>query len=89
MPKNEKELQNQTQIEPNRNVPIIYTNFITANFSPFDFELMLGVHNGASNNILPVANVKMSPQFMKEMVKVLKENIELYEKTYGSGKPVN
>jgi hypothetical protein len=89
--KNEPQIENQ--IAP---LPEIYTNAALTNFSPYEFELTLGLRSANYDGVRPLANVRMSPQFAKEFAEVLLENVKIYEEHYGeiivaeeSGKKVN
>jgi len=39
----------------------------------------LGLGSSNYEGVKPAVNVRMSPQFAKELVKVLQENVDLYE----------
>ena len=64
-------------------IPELYTNSAMVNFSPFEFEITLGLASSTYQGIRPVVNVRMSPQFAKELARILAENIAAYEGNFG------
>ena len=77
MTKNENE--NNLNIE----IPEVYSNEVMINTSPFEFEITLGLSSSNYQGVKPVANLRMSPQFAKEIAKVLVEKINVYQDSYG------
>jgi len=64
-------------------IPELYTNSAMVNFSPFEFEMTLGLASSTYQGIRPVVNVRMSPQVAKELVRILSENVAVYEGNFG------
>ena len=52
---------------------------IVETHTPYEFEITLGPGSSNYEGVKPAVNVRMSPQFAKEFVKVLQENVDLYE----------
>ena len=78
MAKNETEQQQAIQL------PEIYTNTAMVNFNPYEFEVTIGLGSANYEGVKPVVNVRMSPQFAKEMAKILAENVARYEEMVGA-----
>jgi len=57
----------------------VYSNTALVNFSPYEFEITLGLGSSNYDGVKPAVNVRMSPQFAKEFANVLQENVDLYE----------
>ena len=64
-------------------IPEIYTNAALSNFSPYEFELTLGLGSSNYEGVRPIANVRMSPQFAKEFARLLQENVRMFEESFG------
>ena len=64
-------------------IPELYTNSAMINFSPFEFEMTLGLGSSTYQGVRPVVNVRMSPQFAKELARILSENVAAYENNFG------
>ena len=64
-------------------IPELYTNSAMVNFSPFEFEMTLGLGSSTYQGVRPVVNVRMSPQFAKELARILTENIAAFENNFG------
>ena len=64
-------------------IPELYTNSAMINFSPYEFEMTLGLGSSTYQGIRPVVNVRMSPQFAKELARILSENVGVYENNFG------
>ena len=72
------------QIIPNGiQVPEAYANTAKVNFSPYEFEITMGLGSANYEGIRPVVNIRVSPQFTKELAKILTENVALYEEHVG------
>lgn len=63
-------------------VPIIYTNAANVELSLYDFKIILGVGN--PEGLTPAAQVHMSPQHFKVLVKIMAENLRNYEELFGT-----
>ncbi len=64
-------------------IPELYTNSAMINFSPYEFEMTLGLGSSTYQGVRPVVNVRMSPQFAKELARILSENVAAYETNIG------
>jgi len=60
-------------------IPEIYTNIAQVNFNPFEVELTCGLASANYEGVKPVVNIRMSPQFAKELSAILAENVKKYE----------
>jgi len=58
-----------------------YANSILIQTGPYDFVFNFGQQIG--NTLKVNSRIAMSPQHSKSFLKILKENIEQYEKTFG------
>lgn len=75
--------KNEPQKVLDQPLPEIYTNAALTNFSPYEFELTLGLRSANYEGVRPLANLRMSPQFAKEFAEILLENVQIYEKNFG------
>ena len=75
----DKQLSNTPTIQ----IPEVYSNAAIANISPYEFEITLGLGSSNYEGVRPVVNLRMSPQFAKEFVRILSENVALYEEHFG------
>ena len=64
-------------------IPELYTNSAMVNFSPYEFEVTLGLGSSTYQGVRPVVNMRMSPQFAKELARILTENVAAYENNFG------
>lgn len=76
-------------MEESKKVEKQYANALTVANSLFDFTLSFKEETFTDGNpekkeISEVAMIKISPQLAKALVKLLKNNIESYEKLYGA-----
>ena len=71
--------ENNPQQQTNVQIPEIYANTAISNFSPYEFELTLGLASSNYEGVRPVVNVRISPQFAKELARILTNNVALYE----------
>jgi hypothetical protein len=60
-------------------VPEVYTNVAKVNFSQFEIELTCGLVSSNYEGVKPVVNIRMSPQFAKELATILVDNVRKYE----------
>jgi len=72
---NEKDQKNLNGIQ----IPEVYTNTAVTNFSPYEFELTMGLASANYEGVRPVVNIRMSPQFAKDLAKILSDNVAVYE----------
>ncbi len=61
------------------NIPEVYGNVANISYSPYEMEMTLGLISSNYEGIKPVVNVRMSPQFAKELAEILLINVEKYE----------
>ena len=61
------------------NIPEVYGNVANISYSPYEVELTLGLISSTYEGIKPVVNLRMSPQFAKELVQILAMNVQRYE----------
>jgi hypothetical protein len=73
-----------TQPDTKMQLPELYTNATLCNFSPYEFEITLGIRSSQYKGVRPLANIRMSPQFAKEFAETLLENIKMYEQNIGT-----
>ena len=66
--------------------PEVYTNVAKVNYNQHEFELTFGLGSSNYEGVRPVVNMRMSPQFCKEFIEVLVQNMQGYEKTFGEMK---
>jgi len=83
--RNENPVSNNKR-ENVQNIPIpeLYANAAMANISPYEFEITLGLGSSNYEGVRPVVNLRMSPQFARELTKILVDNVKLYEEKFGS-----
>ena len=62
-------------------IPEVYTNTAECRITPYDFCLRFGLTEEAE--VKPLLNVRMSPLHMKLFCKMIRENVEQYEKQMG------
>ena len=74
-----KQKEKETQLNMQQQIPEVYSNTALVNFSPYEFEITLGLASSNYEGVKPAVNVRMSPQFAKEFANVLQENVDLYE----------
>ncbi len=75
----QKQNEKETQLNMQQQIPEVYSNTALVNFSPYEFEITLGLGSSNYEGVKPAVNVRMSPQFAKEFYKVLQENVDLYQ----------
>jgi DNA-dependent RNA polymerase auxiliary subunit epsilon len=63
-----------------------YINETMVNVSPYEFEVTPGLASSNYEGVRPVVNLRMSPQFAREFVTALQNNIAEYEKKFGKTK---
>lgn len=85
-------------VEPgDKPVPLLYSNFVQVNHTPWDFTLHFGnfsvppekptLPKGATEvqlEVKAVARITVSTGLIKMLLKALQENIARYESTYGT-----
>ena len=76
---NELKIEQQEQVM----IPEVYSNSGKVTFTPYEFEITLGLGSSNYEGIRSVVNLRMSPQFMKDFTKILVDNINLYQENYG------
>jgi hypothetical protein len=69
---------------PVQNLPDIYANVAKVSFTQHEFEVTLGLASSNYEGVRPVANVRLSPTFYRELIRVLQQNLEGYEKNFGA-----
>lgn len=67
----------------NLQIPEIYANAANVNFSPFEFEITLGLASSNYQGVKPVVNIRLSPQFAREFASILYENVRIYADKFG------
>jgi hypothetical protein len=68
---------------PIQNTPDVYSNVAKINFNQHEFEVTFGLGSSNYEGIKPVVNMRMSPSFCKELVRVLQQNVDTFEKNFG------
>ena len=76
--KDEVQVQQTEQI-----IPEVYSNAGMVNFTPYEFEVTMGLGSSNYEGVRPVVNLRMSPQFMKEFAELLQANVKQYEERFG------
>ena len=61
------------------NIPEVYGNVANISYSQYEVELTLGLISSTYEGIKPVVNLRMSPQFAKELAQILAMNVQRYE----------
>lgn len=95
---NQDSLTLKVRLEPDDSVPEYYVNFVDVSHGPFDIGLLLGrlptklsaeeMENAQTSGQLvrrPVAEVIMTPDVARGLIKALSEQVQKYEKSFGPG----
>lgn len=78
---NEKKAMELKVDIPQEKLEANYSNSVLMQTSPYDFIFNFGQQLG--NTLKVNARVAMSPQHAKSFLKILKDNIDQYERTFG------
>jgi len=60
-----KQNEKVTQLNLQQQIPEVYTNTALLNFSPYEFEITLGLGSSNYEGVKPAVNVRMSPQLRR------------------------
>ncbi len=63
--------------------PDLYSNAAKVTFNRHEFEITFGLGSSNYEGVRPVVNMRLSPSFCKEVIRVMQNNMEAYENHYG------
>ena len=62
--------KNEAEQQPTFQIPEIYSNVANIHLNQYEFEVTFGLGSANYEGVRPAINMRMSPQFAKELAKI-------------------